>query len=604
VGSAVSALEETRRLAQEHARPDLVERLGSTRRRLSAVEVTVAVVGEFKKGKSTLVNALVQRPICPVDADIVTAVPTVVTYGEQPGATAYERVEGETESVSRDLPWEAVAEAVAGRDGGAAVTTVEVRIPHRILRTGLRLLDTPGVGGLDSEHGQVTLGSLTGVDGVLFVTDASQELTAPEMEFLRRTLDRCPRAAVVVTKTDLHRAWPRITELDRAHLAAAGIDVPVLPVSSFLRLHAAGREDAAALNEESGYAAVVEFLAREVVQPTRARTASVAAHEVDLVAGQLARQTDAERIVVAEPTKAPAVVERLDAAHGRARALTSTSAGWQQLLSDGVQDLVADVEYDLQARLRRVLKDVRDLIDESDPRHTWTETGAWLRRQVAEAAVANRDLLVERADELTAAVAAAFTEASGEAVEVPLDLLTRSLDDMQLPSASSFSMPGGRLASIVVTARTTALLPMLAVSVGGALSAFIPPLALVGGTLVATTGLGAKLFRDEGRRQRDYRRQQAKAAASKFVDEAGFELNKATRDSLRRTQRLLRDEFHARALMVQASTAGALQAARRASTLDPDDRRRRSAELDAETARLGAVRSGLRALTTAGAAHG
>lgn len=599
----MSALEETRRLAAEHSRPDLVERLGSTRRRLSAVEVTVAVVGEFKKGKSTLVNALVQRPVCPVDADIVTAVPTLVAYGEQPGATAYELGEGDTEPVSRDLPWDAVADAVAGRDGGAAVTTVEVRIPHRILRTGLRLLDTPGVGGLDSEHGQVTLGSLTGVDGVLFVTDASQELTAPEMEFLRRTLERCPRAAVVVTKGDLHRAWPRIAELDRAHLAAAGIDVPVLPVSSFLRLHAAGRPDAATLNAESGYAAVVEFLAREVVQPTRTRTASVAAHEVDLVAGQLARQTDAERVVVAEPAKATAVVEGLDAAHGRARALTSATAGWQQLLSDGVQDLVADVEYDLQARLRRVLKDVRDLIDESDPRHTWTETGGWLRRQVAEAAVANRDLLVERADELTAAVAAAFTEASGEAVEVPLDLLTRSLEDMQLPSAATFRMPGGRLGSILITARTTALVPMLAVSLAGIFPA-IPVLAVVGGALVATTGVGTRLFRDEGRRQREYRRQQAKAAAGKFVEEAGFELNKATRDSLRRTQRLLRDEFHARALMVQASAAGALQAARRASTLDADDRRRRSAELDAETARLGAVRSGLQALTTSGAAHG
>ena len=54
---------------------------------------------------------------------------------------------------------------------------------------------------------------------------------------------------------------------------------------------------------------------------------------------------------------------------------------------------------------------------------------------------------------------------------------------------------------------------------------------------------GGKLFQMEGKRQRAYRQEQAKAAAGKFVDEVAFEMNKDTRDGLRRTQRRLRDEF-------------------------------------------------------------
>ena len=54
---------------------------------------------------------------------------------------------------------------------------VEVGLPHRMLRTGLAMVDTPGVGGLDSAHGFLTLGALRYAKGVVFVTDAAQELT-------------------------------------------------------------------------------------------------------------------------------------------------------------------------------------------------------------------------------------------------------------------------------------------------------------------------------------------------------------------------------------------------------------------------------------------
>ena len=68
-------------------------------------------------------------------------------------------------------------------------------MPHRVLRSGLCLLDTPGVGGLESAHGQITMGTLSSADCLLFVTDASQELTGPEMDFLKGAIANSPNFA-------------------------------------------------------------------------------------------------------------------------------------------------------------------------------------------------------------------------------------------------------------------------------------------------------------------------------------------------------------------------------------------------------------------------
>ena len=153
--------------------------LARVRERLAGQVLGVAVVGEFKRGKSTLVNALLQTDICPVDADIVTAVPTMIRYGSPPSAVARlappDDLEAEAveEPVDVEQLFQLVSEA-AEPSWRRRLRSVEVRLPHRLLRTGLGLVDTPGVGGLDSAHGVVTLGALGEACGMIFVTDASR----------------------------------------------------------------------------------------------------------------------------------------------------------------------------------------------------------------------------------------------------------------------------------------------------------------------------------------------------------------------------------------------------------------------------------------------
>ena len=598
----IATIDAGRNIAAARGRTDLDAHLGQTRDRLAARTVTVVVVGEFKRGKSTLINALLQHAVCPVDADVVTAVPTTVRYAEQPRVLTYLRTEdgGRTDEVEESLDnlTALVTEATDPTDPDR-LRTVEIGLPHRMLRSGLCLVDTPGVGGLDSAHGFLTLGALRMAQGTLFVTDAAQELTAPELEFLKTAVERCPLTALVVTKTDLYPKWRRIVELDRGHLARAGLDLPVIAVSSFLRLRAAKDP---ALNEESGFAELVAYLAGEVVAKTRAGAAQAAAREIEFVASQLEQQSQAERAVLAEPERREKVVAELSQAQRQTRKLVAPTATWQQTLADGIQDLVSDVEHDLQSRLRTVLHDVEEIIDQGDPKDAWADTEVWLRRQMAIVTVANRDMLTARAEELTKTVAEQFDLEAGTGITLHLEAVGEALEAVTLASASSLAMPGGKLAPLMMAARTSFYVPIMLGSVAAAAlgpAGIVVNLAIVGISLSLGAGIGRKIIADEKKRQRIYRQQQAKAAVRRFVEEVAFIMNKQTRDGLRSTQRQLRDDFQARAILMDRSAARALEAAQRTSGLDAERLRARERELEVEDRRLDEVRTAARELVGA-----
>ncbi|HEY8544102.1 MAG TPA: dynamin family protein, partial [Acidimicrobiales bacterium] len=239
-GSFRQQLAECLRRAHTQGRHDLVARLESARRAVTEPDLPVVVVGEFKQGKSSLVNALVKSAVCPVDDDVVTAVPTVVRYGERPEALVHRAnlftdtpgARADDEPPPSRIALDQIAtyvrgEADPGDDGVEAACrtrSVEVRLDRRILRSGLSFVDCPGLGGLESAEGSVALGMLTLAEAVLFVTDAAQELTRAELTFLQAALRRCPRVVCVVSKIDLHPEWRRIVELNQGHLAAHGLD--------------------------------------------------------------------------------------------------------------------------------------------------------------------------------------------------------------------------------------------------------------------------------------------------------------------------------------------------------------------------------------------
>ncbi|MBV8932806.1 MAG: dynamin family protein, partial [Kutzneria sp.] len=327
--AAIDVVDIALKATTAYDRPDLGIRLQQARSRLVADGVRVLVVGEFKQGKSQLINAVVNAPVCPVDDDIATTVPTIVRHAQEPGVTLVrESDDGEGHAERRQASIDRIADHVSdwgNPSNRQRLSYVEVGIPRSILATGLTLVDTPGVGGLGSMHGAATMAVLPTADAVLFVSDAAGEYTATELEFLEQAMRVCPTVVCVLTKSDLYPEWRRIAELDRRHLAAAGVEAELVPVSSTLRLHAV-RTDDHTLNGESGFPKLLDLLRGRILARSEQLARHAAAHDVLAVTEQLSTTMGAELAALQDPARAQAVVAELARAQQRVDQLRQQSA--------------------------------------------------------------------------------------------------------------------------------------------------------------------------------------------------------------------------------------------------------------------------------------
>ncbi len=605
---AADALEQGARAAAAYGRDDLAARLQETRRKLLEPTVNVVIVGEFKQGKSSFINALLNAPICPVDDDIATAVPTTVRHAAERGAWALTRpaptgdADHDTNLAQsrRPIDFDQIKDFATERasDPSIRIDGVEVQLPRRILADGLVLVDTPGVGGLGSAHATAALGALSVADAAIFLSDASQEYTRAEMDFLEQALDMCPQVVCVMTKTDFYPAWRRVREINEGHLARCGHDTRILPVSSTLR-HEALRRDDKQLNIESGFLDVVKLLTDDVVGGIEARECARASQDLLAVIEQLVAQFESELTVLEDPAARAELTRRLEDAKVRSEQLRGSASKWSTTLNDGVTDLTSNVDHDFRQRVRNVLAEADQAIENSDPMETWAEFEPWLTNRMSFEVVGNFRYLTEESTELSRSVAGHFEFAGGDVlehldIENPAGALGRVSADTALDAqATSVAAKG---LTVLRGSYSGALMFTL---IGGMIGITVLPIAAVGIGLA----LGRKSLKEEKSRQLAQRRGQARNLVRKFSDEVSFQVNKDSRDTLRQTQRQIRDFYSARAEELHRSTSESLNAANQAAQIDERERGGRLRDVKAELERLGRLRQRAVALP-AGSAEG
>lgn len=170
---------------------------------LRASATTILVCGEFKRGKSTFINALIGRNVCPTDVDICTSVVSIIKYGAKEKAT---RVYGDFSNLKSEVvPFDSIEEYTVGTAEEIGNTIcMELELPLDELKKGLIIIDTPGVGGLDPRHAMLTNYFLPQADITLFMTDVNEPLTTTELKFYKdKVLQYAKRSAIIVNKADL-----------------------------------------------------------------------------------------------------------------------------------------------------------------------------------------------------------------------------------------------------------------------------------------------------------------------------------------------------------------------------------------------------------------
>ncbi|MFF0033951.1 dynamin family protein [Streptomyces avermitilis] len=221
------------------------ELLARSRERLEAGTCHVVVVGEYKRGKSSLLNALVERPgLFPVDVDVATCVVSTLAWGAEERAvvhlaeSGFEGAVKQLELTLAELPAYVTEQGNPGNHKN--VRLVEIQAPVPQLEGGLMVVDTPGVGSVNGEHTAATRAFLERADGLVFVCDAIEPPATYELDFLSEALEKCEVVVTAVTKTDKVRDAGPVVEGAREKLAGRtgrpADSLVIVPVSSFRKL--------------------------------------------------------------------------------------------------------------------------------------------------------------------------------------------------------------------------------------------------------------------------------------------------------------------------------------------------------------------------------
>ncbi|HXX29942.1 MAG TPA: dynamin family protein [Myxococcaceae bacterium] len=203
----------------------------------------VACLGQFKRGKSSLLNALLGKAVLPTGVAPVTSVATVIRFGPEAGA----RVRFAGGPGWQGIPRAAIADYVTeernpGNEKG--VRAVEIFEPARRLAAGMCLVDTPGIGSVILENTEATRAFVPRIDAALVVLGGDPPISGEELELVRQVAEHVDRFVFVLNKADrlseAELAEARAFNLRTLERSLVGAPVELLDVSAAEHLSGRG----------------------------------------------------------------------------------------------------------------------------------------------------------------------------------------------------------------------------------------------------------------------------------------------------------------------------------------------------------------------------
>lgn len=582
-------------LTSAHGRNDLTSRMIDRLDRLDHQTVRVLVAGDFKQGKSTLVNALVDREVCPADPDFATTVPTAIRFGAVDAARIHRDSNGDeptTEPIEMTLVGRYVSETEGADPAVDMVRSCEVELPTPWLSDGVELVDMPGYGGLDAAAGARVIAELEQSQAVLFVSDASQELTAPELDFLRTAVRHTDNVTCVMSKIDAYVDWRVIRDVDTGHLQRAGLDVPIVPVSAHLHLDAIRRAQPV-LDRDSGIGELVRLLVQRIMADVRTAQAMSTVLDVENSLGQIHGVLLAE-LAALDPERHDEIVADLTLGLRNVGDLRLENAAWHRYLRDSTEDARGASTDTFESRLRSLVSEAESAIGANDPTLIWDEFQAWLRARSTQLV---SELFVEigvQVETIRRHLLVLLAAAEGEVLGLGGGLTSPFVDDLRLDVMDDRPAED-RASSVALESSWSAAEPLLGIA------GFIPGLGPVSLAVAAIAGLvfGRRALRQRRERALDARRDEAKAHLRDYTSEVDRLVRRSLDRYANQLYRGLRDNVLGRADELERSLNDALGRASAAHGRSASERQERLAQLHDEVATVDQVASQLRGLRAA-----
>jgi predicted GTPase len=349
--------------------------------KLAEDRFTLAVLGQFKRGKSSLMNAIIGRDLAPTGVLPLTSAITVLKFGPK------ERLVVEREGLlwPEVAPISQLAEYVTERGNPGnrkKVTTANVEIPLPFLRRGLEFVDTPGVGSAITTNTATTYAFLPQCDAVLFVTSVDSPFTSVELELLQNIRRYVHKIFFLVNKIDLlnEREQRDVLEFVAQTIRTQmdSDEVRVFPLSCTLGLAAKAAGDSLAYTR-SGLQTLEEELGRFL---SYEKTATFLATIVDR-AQRLVAAEAGERDLSARARELPPLVfqQRLDELQRQWRQHAAIRHDiFQEMRTHVMQEIHPVFSPVIDAFLASERAKLPKRLDRALPRASWRPCAAFARR--------------------------------------------------------------------------------------------------------------------------------------------------------------------------------------------------------------------------------
>ncbi len=169
--------------------------------KLKADVFLLVVAGQFKRGKTTFINALLGEDLLPTAIIPLTSIITILMYGDKLRIIAFFENGTEKEIAQDDLPLYITEKFNPKNKKG--VSRVEITYPSQYLKNGVQIIDTPGIGSVFEHNTKTTYEYLPQADACIFLVAVDPPLTQVELAFLRDLKNLVPKTFFVQSKIDM-----------------------------------------------------------------------------------------------------------------------------------------------------------------------------------------------------------------------------------------------------------------------------------------------------------------------------------------------------------------------------------------------------------------
>jgi 8-oxo-dGTP pyrophosphatase MutT (NUDIX family)/GTP-binding protein EngB required for normal cell division len=418
----------------------LLARLHTLRGRFAHNRLQLAVLGQFKRGKSTFINALLGAPLLPIAVVPLTAVPTFIVSAAQPTVRVrfnddrpVEQFISEDPDSIREFLCRFVTEE-GNPENRLGVARVDLFYPAPVLADGTVLIDTPGVGSTYRHNTEAALRVLPECDAVLFVLSADPPITEVELEYLDRLKSRTARIIFVINKADQLGPEERetIVQFLRKVLSEHGLlqlGAELFSVSARNGLSAKQNGDHKGL-ETSGVAAVEAHLVHRLA----AEKSQLLAAAIRSKAAEVLSQAEAEARLRLHALRMP--LEELASKSGAFEASLESIAGQRRITRDLLNGDQRRLREDLESRVERLREEASSklggLIDEKVALPAgWDESA---QRAISEA-------IEETFDAARQESTASYSSKTNAVLDAHQRRIDQLIDSVQRTAADIFDVP-------------------------------------------------------------------------------------------------------------------------------------------------------------------